>query len=105
MLKSLVRKPALWVALGLVVVMGAAGLLGRGEDREKLHLSDLQRRVAEKQVRSAQFEGDDKVLGRLNNGNKYEAKFPAEFDDELTCQLLDAGIDVDSRGAKSNVLL
>ncbi|MDQ3574464.1 MAG: ATP-dependent zinc metalloprotease FtsH [Actinomycetota bacterium] len=105
MLRSLVRKPALWVALLLVVVLGAAGALGRGEKREQLHLSQLERLVAEKQVRSAQIQGDDKVKGELSSGKKYEAKFPAEYSDELTRELLDADVDVDSKSAKGNVWL
>nr|MBA2751651.1 ATP-dependent zinc metalloprotease FtsH [Actinomycetota bacterium] len=105
MVKSLVRKPALWVALALVAVLGAAGVLGRGEDREKLRLSQLERLVAEKGVRSAQIEGDDKVEGRLNNGKKFETKFPAEYGDELTRELLSAGIDLDSKSAQGNVWL
>ena len=70
MLRSLLRKPAVWVALLLVVVLGTAGVLGRGEERQKMHLSQLERLVAEKQVRSAQIEGDDKVKGELSNGKK-----------------------------------
>ncbi|MDQ3574447.1 MAG: ATP-dependent zinc metalloprotease FtsH, partial [Actinomycetota bacterium] len=105
MLRSLVRKPALWVALLLVVVLGGAGVLGRGEDRQKLHLSQLERLVAEKQVRSAQIEGDDNVKGELSSGKKYEAKFPAEYADELTRELLDADVDVDSKSSKGNVWL
>jgi cell division protease FtsH len=105
MVKSLVRKPALWVALALVVVLGAAGVLGRGEDRQKLRLSELERLVAEKGVRSAQIEGDDKVVGQLNTGKRFESKFPAEYGDELTRELLSAGIDLDSKSAKGNVWL
>ncbi len=105
MVRSLVRKPVLWVALALVVVLGAAGALGRGEDRQKLRLSQLERLVAEKGVRSAQIEGDDKVVGQLDNGRKFETKFPAEYGDELTRELLTAGIDLDSKSAKGNVWL
>jgi len=105
MLKSLARKPTLWVALALVVVLGAAGVLGRGDDRQKLRLSELERLVAEKGVRSAEIEGDDKVVGQLSNGKKFESKFPPEYGDELTRELLNAGIDLDSKSAKGNLWL
>ena len=102
MAKTLLRKPALWVAIGLVVVLAVAGVLDGGEKREKLHLSQLERMVADKQVRSAQIVGDEKVTGRLADGRRYEARFPAEYADELTRQLLDARVDVDSKSAKGS---
>ncbi|MDP8992816.1 MAG: ATP-dependent zinc metalloprotease FtsH [Actinomycetota bacterium] len=86
-------------------MLSAAGALDRGEKRQKLHLSQLQQLVAEKRVRSAQIHGDDKVNGELSSGKKYEAKFPAEYADELTSELLDARVEVDSKPAKSNVWL
>ena len=104
-MRSFLRKPALWVALGIVLLLSAAGALDRGEKRQKLHLSQLQQLVAENRVRSAQIHGDDKVNGELSSGKKYEAKFPAEYADELTRELLDARVEVDSKPAKSNVWL
>ena len=106
-MRKLFRSAAFYVVLALVVLAVASTLLSGGGEREKLSLSRLQALVAEGQVKSATVVGTDKITGELQGGQKFEAKFPAEYADELTKQMLDANpkVDVDSKEEKENVLL
>jgi cell division protease FtsH len=103
--KKLARKPLVWVALVLLVLLVGASVFGGGEDRTDLRLSRFEALVNEGQVRTAEVVGDSKVRGELRSGEKYEAKFPAAYADELTERLLAADIDVDSKQVKSNIWL
>ncbi|MGH9176949.1 MAG: ATP-dependent zinc metalloprotease FtsH, partial [Acidimicrobiales bacterium] len=96
-MKKKLRHPASWVLLALLVLVVAVTFLGGGDDRDKLELSRLRTLAADGGVKSAEIVGDGKVQGELRNGTRYEAKFPAEYGDELTTILLDAGVDVDSK--------
>ncbi|MFP5377567.1 MAG: ATP-dependent zinc metalloprotease FtsH, partial [Acidimicrobiia bacterium] len=101
--KKTLRHPVLWVVLAVALLVAASSLLGRGDDREKLQLSRLQALVADGEVESAEIVGDGKVRGELKDGTRYEAKFPAEYGDELTSLLLAAEVDVDSKDAGQNI--
>ena len=101
--KKTLRHPVLWVVLAVALLVAASSLLGRGDEREKLQLSRLQALVADGDVESAEIVGDGKVRGELKDGTRYEAKFPAEYGDELTSLLLAAEVDVDSKDAGQNI--
>jgi cell division protease FtsH len=103
--RKVVRSPVSWVLLALLVLAVVSAFMGGGDKKEKLRLSQFQRKVAEGEVRTAQVVGDNKVRGELDDGRKYEAKFPAEYADELTARLLDARVEVDSKESKDNVWL
>ena len=106
-MRKLSRSTAFYVVLGLVVLVVASSWLGGEDKREKLSLSQLQVAVAEGRVRSATIVGTDRVQGELSTGAEYEGKFPAEYADELTQQLLNANpkVDVESKEEKDNVWL
>ena len=104
-MKQLVRRPVFWIAIALMVGLGSFSLMSGGDERTKLQLSRFQDLAAEGKVRTAEIVGTDNVRGELTNGTKYEAKFPAEYADELTTQLLRAKVDVDSKDAKDNIWL
>ena len=106
-MRKLSRSAAFYVVLGLVVLVVASSWLGGEDKREKLSLSQLQVAVAEGRVRSATIVGTDRVQGELSTGAEYEGKFPAEYADELTQQLLNANpkVDVESKEEKDNVWL
>ncbi|PLS76744.1 MAG: cell division protein FtsH, partial [Actinobacteria bacterium] len=74
-----------------------------GDKRTKLQLSRFQDLAAAGKVRSAEIVGTDNVRGELTDGSKYEAKFPAEYADELTTRLLGANVDVGSKDSKENI--
>ncbi|MGI8685874.1 MAG: ATP-dependent zinc metalloprotease FtsH [Acidimicrobiales bacterium] len=102
-MKKTLRHPLLWVLLALGVLIASASLLGGGDEREKVQLSKLQTLVADGKVKSAEIVGDGKVQGELKSGDKYEAKFPAEYADELTTLLLKADVNVDSKDSGQNI--
>jgi cell division protease FtsH len=105
-MRRLTRSAAFYVVLALVVLALAASVFNRGPGREKLTLSQFESAVAEKRVQTAEIiDGDDKVRGELRNGDKYEAKYPAEYADELTENLKAAGVDYDAKPQKENVWL
>ncbi|MDP9387224.1 MAG: ATP-dependent zinc metalloprotease FtsH [Actinomycetota bacterium] len=102
-MKKALRHPALWVALAIVVLVAVGTLLGGGDERTKLRLSRLQELAADGQVKSAEIVGEGKVRGELDDGRKYETKFPAEYADELTSRLLAADVEVDSKDGGQSV--
>jgi cell division protease FtsH len=100
------RNTAFYVVLALVALLLAVSFFSRGDGREKLSLSQFERAVASEDVKTAELmDGDDKVRGELKNGDKYEAKYPAEYVDELTANLKSAGVDYDAKPRKDNIWL
>ena len=102
-MKKSLRHPVLWAVLAVVVLVAAASLLSGGDDRTKLPLSKLQSMVDKGEVKTAEIVGEGKVRGELDDGTKYEAKFPAEYADEMTTLLLKADVDVDSKDGGQNI--
>ncbi len=95
----------MYVVVGLLVLIAASSLLGNGPKRQKLTLSQFEARVASKQIKSAEIiDGDNRVKGDLTNGKTYEAKFPAEYADELTTELKNAEVATyDAKPQKRNI--
>jgi cell division protease FtsH len=105
-MKRLSRSAAFYVVLALLALALAASLFTGGPGPEKLTLSQFERAVSNKQVKTAEIiDGDDKVKGELSNGKKYEAKYPAEYVDELTANLKTAGVAYDAKPKKENIWL
>ena len=105
-MKRLLRSPIFFIVLALVVVLFASTFVRRGDDREKLTLTEFERRVAERDVRKAEIvEGEDEVRGELGDGTEFETKFPSEYADELTTKLLAAGVDVEPKSERQNVFV
>ncbi|HZN13963.1 MAG TPA: ATP-dependent zinc metalloprotease FtsH [Acidimicrobiales bacterium] len=101
------RNVAVYLVAAVLLVLAVSNLWGKGQKREKLSLSSFERRVAEKQVKTAEIvDGDNKVKGELTNGKTYEAKFPAEYADELTSELKDAKVPTyEAKSHKSSIWL
>ncbi|HET7488616.1 MAG TPA: ATP-dependent zinc metalloprotease FtsH [Acidimicrobiales bacterium] len=104
-MKKPFRHPLVWVVVALVALLVAVALLTGGNHRKNVPLSRFQALVAENRVRSAEVVGQDRVRGVLKDGSKYETRFPPEYSDELTGQLLKAKVSVDSRESGQNVLM
>src|SRR4051794_13987929 len=100
------RNTAFYVVLALVALVLAVSFLTSGESPQKLTLSQFEREVSAHKVKTAEIiDGDDKVKGVLINGKKYEAKYPAEYADELTTDLKASGVDYDAKPKKENLWL
>ncbi|MCX7620918.1 MAG: ATP-dependent zinc metalloprotease FtsH [Acidimicrobiales bacterium] len=68
--------------------------LQRAREPENIALGDFQAKLLEGQVIDATlYDRDNVVQGKLADGTKFRAPFPREYTDELTEQLLDAGVD------------
>src|SRR6476659_3448609 len=105
-MRRLSRNTAFYVVLALVALVLAVSFLTGGESPEKLTLSQFEKAVAKHQVKTAQLiDGDDKVKGELTDNKKYEAKYPAEYADELTADLKEAGVNYDAQPKKENLWL
>jgi cell division protease FtsH len=71
---------ALWVFLSFAT---------RQPQPKSLSLTQFENSIAEGSVRTARFlERDQKVTGELANGTKYETTYPAQYQDDLTRELL-----------------
>ena len=100
------RSPIFFIVLALVVLVIASAFIRRGDDRDKLTLTEFERRVAERDVRKAEIvQGEDEIRGQLADGTKFETKFPSEYADELTAKLLAAGVDVEPKNERQNVFV
>jgi cell division protease FtsH len=99
------RNILVYLVVALLLMLAVSALWGNKAKREKLSLSEFEERVAAKQVRSAEIiDGDNKVKGELRDGKTYEAKFPAEYADELTEELKAAQVPhYDAKPKKSNI--
>ena len=105
-MKRLTRSAAFYVILGLLVLALATSMLGGGSGRKTITLSQFEKYVAAERVKSASvIDGADEVKGELTNGQKYVAKYPALYADELTAELHKAGISYDAKPKKDNVWL
>ena len=105
-MRRVFRSAAFYVVLALVLVLIASNFLGGGDDRQKLRLDQFEEAVSDRRVKSAEIhDGDNKVKGELRNGQKYESSYPAEYADELTAELKDAGIPHESKEKKDNLWL
>ncbi|MGH9210780.1 MAG: ATP-dependent zinc metalloprotease FtsH [Acidimicrobiales bacterium] len=85
------RVAFVYLAIGLVVLLLGAQFLRPSDDRERLSFSEFQQAVADDEVRTATINDEDQVVrGELRDGSEYEARFSAEYADELVGDLVDA---------------
>jgi cell division protease FtsH len=109
-MKRIRKNVVVYVVVALLLLVAISTLWGKGSKPEKLTLSEFEQRVAAKQVKSAEIIDPDKVKGKLTNGKAYEAKFPAEYADELTTELKNAQRETgvpryDAKPSKDNLWL
>ncbi len=99
-LRSSIAALPVWargLIVGLVAVL-AAGLwffvIRPGDDPEMMSLSEFRASVADGEVATATIGNrSNTITGELDDGRSFETSFPAEYSDELTAQLLEAGVD------------
>ncbi len=94
-MNRVIRSTALYVLLALVAVFLLTKAFSSGPDREHLDITQLSRVVERGQVESAKlYDRDHVIKGELENGKKFEVKFPEQYTDEITTQLTEAGVRV-----------
>jgi cell division protease FtsH len=100
------RIPTFWIVGGVLLMLGALSLLQRPETAEELKLTDLTTKIDDGGVRDAEiFEGEQVVRGTLDDGTEYRASYPAEYADELTDRLREAGVPTETNPQRPSALL
>ena len=83
-MKRILRSVPFSIAVGVVLLLVLLTQFRGGDDREKLTLDELIARVEAGEVETAEIKDrDDKVVGELADGTRYEASYPALYADEL----------------------
>jgi cell division protease FtsH len=90
-LSKLKQRPYLWLVIVVVIAVVAVNF-GRDaaeEDPRKPTLSEFQELIRDGEVDNATIDDNRNVVtGELKGGEEYEVKFPSEYGDELTTELL-----------------
>ncbi|HEX5937485.1 MAG TPA: ATP-dependent zinc metalloprotease FtsH [Actinomycetota bacterium] len=91
---------------GTLLVIGLLSILNRPETAEPMKLSEFSALLADGEVRSAEIlEADQQVRGELTDGSEYVVAYPAEYADEITTRLEEAGVPYEARPQKPNEFL
>jgi cell division protease FtsH len=100
------RTPTLWIVGGTLLVIGLLSILNRPETAEPLKLSEFAAMLEGGEVRDAEIlEGDQVVRGQLTDGTEYVVGFLAEYADEITAQLQEAGVPYEVQPERPNEFL
>jgi cell division protease FtsH len=87
------RSTALYVLVAMVGLFLLAKAFAGGSGSERLDTLEYTRLLEAKQVATAKLYDKDHVIrGELENGRKYEIKFPDRYTDEITQATIDAGV-------------
>jgi cell division protease FtsH len=103
--RKLLRPPGIFVLLAAVALAIAlvVAQLPSGESGTSLGISELEQKLAAGQVATAKVADKDHVVsGTLHDGTKYRTTFPAEYGDDLTKELVAAGVTVKVDSQKSS---
>jgi cell division protease FtsH len=101
--RRLVRIPTLWIVGGVLLFLAMLSVLNRPDTAQQLSLTDFLSAINDGDVHDAEiFEGDQVVRGTLADGTAYVAAYPAEYADELTSKLEDAGVPTQTDPQKPN---
>ncbi len=105
-LRRLARTPTVWILLGMFVLLTILSVAGHHPSAETMKLGTFEANLADRQVKTAtQLDGDQAITGELKNGVLYKVEYPAEYADELTQEMLDAGVNVTADPQRPNALL
>ena len=100
------RKLGILIGAAAVLLVIGGGFLTGGDEPERFSLDHFNRLLADKQIATAEIvDGDGLVTGKTVPGAEYEVHYPAEYADEVTTKLLDAGVEVESRPEGGNVFV
>ena len=95
-MKTVARRPALWIAVAIVALLVAGGLFRQGGDRETFRLDQFEQRLAANQVRTATVEDrSGTITGTLKNGDKYKVDYVKDDAPRMVEQLRAANIERD----------
>jgi cell division protease FtsH len=99
------RRVRLLLVLAVAVLAAAVGVPRLGSEPTELRLDELSERLADGDVVTATvYNRQDAVQGELRDGTEYRTVFPEAYGEQLTTELLEAGVEADADNAESNVL-
>jgi cell division protease FtsH len=88
------------VVVGLIIVLVGVAVAQRDPGPEPLRLDEFSERLAADEVRSATVYNEQSTIeGELADGTRYTVVFPQAYGEQLTKDLLGAGIDADADNA------
>ncbi len=101
-----VRTTIVYVVVALIGLFFLTQAFGGGEKHKRIELSEYTRLLERDQISSAKlYDQDHLIKGELENGDKFEVKYPAEFTDEITQLTLDAGVKLPVDNQKESLWL
>ncbi|HYY09219.1 MAG TPA: ATP-dependent zinc metalloprotease FtsH [Actinomycetota bacterium] len=104
--RRLVRIPTLWIVGGALLFLAMLSVLNRPDTAKQLTLTDFLSAISAGDVHDATIlEGQQVVTGTLTDGTEYAASYPAEYADELTSKLEDAGVPTETDPQKQNEIV
>ena len=94
-MRKLARGPLPYIVLAFAALWVVASLTMRGPAPQEFNVTEFQKALADGRVTSAEFkEGDQVIVGDLEDGKTYSVAYPSESQDELVAQIEDAGVDL-----------
>jgi len=92
--------------VGLLLFLLVLSFMNRSGSTTDLKFSDYQELIADGKVATAEIkEGEQKVVGELQDGSNYTTTYLAEYADELQAQLDKAGVPNSTDAQRPNALL
>ncbi|HKY15018.1 MAG TPA: ATP-dependent zinc metalloprotease FtsH [Microthrixaceae bacterium] len=104
-MKKLLSNVWFWVAVGFLIGAGIFVALARGDDTQELRLDEFRAALADGRVETATiYNKSNLVEGELTSGEEYETGFATEYGDELTAELLEQGIELETDNEQDGAL-
>ncbi len=101
-----VRTTIVYVLAALVGFFILAQAFSGGEERKRIDVVQYRKLLARDEVAAAKlYDKDNLIKGELENGDKFEIKYPAEFSDEVTQMTVDAGVNLPVDNQKESLWL
>jgi len=94
-MRKLTRGPLPYIVLAFAALWVVASLTMRGPAPQEMTVTEFQKSLADGRITSAEFkEGDQVIVGDLEDGKTYSVAYPSESQDELVALINDAGVDL-----------
>ena len=105
-LRRFSRTPTLWIVGIALLFIGLLSILNKPSSAKVLKLSEFTKLVEDGEVSNAQIlDGDQQVTGQLDDGTEYAVTYTAEYADEITATLDEAGVPTEVKAQKPNELV
>jgi cell division protease FtsH len=103
--KKLASNVWVWVVVGVLVGGGIFLAVTRNDGRTELRLDQYRTSISDGRVATATIlDKSNRVEGTLKSGEQYTVTFPADYADDLTTQLLKAGVHVKTDGQSASTI-